>query len=129
MRPVWGPGNQLAPILTRAVVADGETACLLFSPGYGPNGAIRCTHNGGRTFASSLIPRIPAARDQPNVYGTVFTGASFVNPSTAKVLVEDVDVGSRRAPAAEQIIWTTRDGGRSYRQTVVGQPRPVPQYH
>lgn len=128
MRPAWGPANQQAPILTRATVADAETACLLFSPGYGPNGAIRCTHNGGRTFASSLIPRIPAARDQPNVDGTVFTGASFLSPSTAKVLIEDIDVGSKRAPEAQQITWTTRDSGGSWQQTFAGQPQRIPQY-
>jgi len=128
MRPVWGPANQRAPILTRAIVADAKTACLLFSPGDGPNGAIRCTHNGGRTFDGSLIPRIPAARDQTNISGTVFTGASFLNPSTAKVLVEDIDLGSKRAPEAQQITWTTRDGGGSWQQTFAGQPQPVPQY-
>jgi hypothetical protein len=128
MRPTWGPRNQRAPILARAIVADGETTCLLFSPGDAPNGAIRCTHNGGRTFEASLIPRIPAARDQPNVHGTDFIGTSFVGPSTAKALIEDIDVGTSRAPAARQIIWTTRDGGRSWRQTFVGRPRPVPQY-
>lgn len=128
MRPAWGPTNQRAPILARAIVADAETACLLFSPGYGPNSAIRCTHNGGRTFEGALIPPIPAARDQPNVYGTDFIGAGFVGPSTAEALIEDIDVGTSRAPAAQQIVWTTRDGGRSWRQTFTGQSRAVPQY-
>ena len=114
-RPAWGAGNEAAPILSGIALAGRQTACLIFSPGYGPAGAIRCTDDGGRTFTSARTPRLSTGHAD-NAYGIRFDGATFTSPTRGTLELTNPNIGTHTRSETQLLIWQTDDSGRTWRQ-------------
>jgi hypothetical protein len=123
-RVAYGAGNQSARVLARVLAVGDNAACLIYTPTFAGGAVIRCSYNGARSFQRTMVP---AVRHSSQSKGEdVFTqGVSFPDRSHGWLLIADGALGTARAPSQQTVLWSTKNGGRSWQAIYLGPARPI----
>jgi hypothetical protein len=125
--PSYGAAHPSAPVLARVVAVGNRSACLIYDPTIRETVVIRCTGDSGRSFHRATAPPVAHAHGNPG--GDVFAqGVGFANRSNGWLLIADGALGTPNTPRAQTEIWSTDDGGASWRARYRGPILAIPPY-
>jgi hypothetical protein len=116
-----GAANESAPLPAEAAAAGSRTACVFSYP---PSTTldIRCTSDRGRSFRWARTPPMPPSQ-YPQLH---LQGVNFLGPARGWLEVVDTLAGGRRPARYQTQVWTTRDGGASWRVAYASPIRRIP---
>jgi photosystem II stability/assembly factor-like uncharacterized protein len=116
------PASGPRVLIDRAAAVGSRGVCLVGSAYSGPaTVAISCRTHAGEAYRTATVPRLPFP---PSTHtGVAFQGLDFLNAKTGWLLLDEyTTAGTPTTSQAKTEIWSTHDGGRTWRATYVSPP-------